>query len=166
MLDFKKLPLDAQLTALLDGETTPEQKHELEQRLATDDGARRIYDKLRNGADFGKRRLDSWVYTLMRQQWSEDHRKRKPHAVNKTNVTDIRTATRDRAAIIDSDAIHRMIAEMPEGIASAFLLVSIEGHGYQQAGDIIGVAPTLIMSQLAQAKLHFASLADDHSHRF
>ncbi len=58
MLDFKKLPLDAQLTALLDGETTPEQKHELEQRLATDDGARRIYDKLRNGADFGKRRLD------------------------------------------------------------------------------------------------------------
>src|SRR6478752_1387507 len=58
LLDFKKLPLDAQLTALLDGETTPEQKHELEQRLATDDGARRIYDKLRNGADFGKRRLD------------------------------------------------------------------------------------------------------------
>ncbi|MBB3963677.1 anti-sigma factor family protein [Rhizobium metallidurans] len=58
MPDFKKLPLDAQLTALLDGETTPEQKHELEQRLATDDGARRIFDKLRHGADFGKRRLD------------------------------------------------------------------------------------------------------------
>lgn len=58
MLDFKKLPLDAQLTALLDGEATPEQKHELEQRLATDDGARRIYDKLRHGSDFGKRRLD------------------------------------------------------------------------------------------------------------
>ena len=34
------------------------------------------------------------------------------------------------------------------------------------AGDIMGVAPTLIMSQLAQAKLHFASLADDHPHRF
>ena len=91
---------------------------------------------------------------------------RRPHAVNKTNVTDIRTATRDRAAIVDSDAIHRMISDMPDGIASAFLLVSIEGHGYQQAGDIMGVAPTLIMSQLAQAKMHFASLADDHSHRF
>ncbi|KRB50814.1 Fis family transcriptional regulator [Rhizobium sp. Root708] len=58
MLDFKKLPLDAQLTALLDGETTPEQKHELEQRLATDDGARRLYDKMRNGADFGRHRLE------------------------------------------------------------------------------------------------------------
>jgi anti-sigma factor RsiW len=58
LLDFKKLPLDAQLTALLDGETTPEQKHELEQRLASDDGARRIYDKLRHGTDFGRHRLD------------------------------------------------------------------------------------------------------------
>ncbi|NLS04449.1 anti-sigma factor [Rhizobium sp. P32RR-XVIII] len=58
MPDFKKLPLDAQLTALLDGETTPEQKHELEQRIATDEGARRLYDKLRHGADFGRRRLE------------------------------------------------------------------------------------------------------------
>jgi anti-sigma factor RsiW len=58
LLDFKKLPLDAQLTALLDGETTPEQKLELEQRLSTDEGARRLYDKLRHGADFGKHRLD------------------------------------------------------------------------------------------------------------
>ncbi|RDJ11407.1 anti-sigma factor family protein [Rhizobium grahamii] len=58
MLDFKKLPLDAQLAALLDGETTAEQKYELEQRLATDEGAKRLYDKLRHGADFGKHRLD------------------------------------------------------------------------------------------------------------
>jgi len=58
LLDFKKLPLDAQLTALLDGETTPEQKQELEQRLANDEGAKRLYDKLRHGADFGKHRLD------------------------------------------------------------------------------------------------------------
>lgn len=58
MLDFKKLSLDAQLTALLDGETTPEQKQELEHRLATDDGARRLYEKLRHGADFGRHRLD------------------------------------------------------------------------------------------------------------
>jgi anti-sigma factor RsiW len=58
LLDFKRLPLDAQLAALLDGETTPEQKQELEQRLATDEGARRLYDKLRHGADFGKHRFD------------------------------------------------------------------------------------------------------------
>jgi anti-sigma factor RsiW len=58
LLDFKKLSLEAQLTALLDGETSPEQKLELEQRLATDDSTRKLYDKLRHGADFGRRRLE------------------------------------------------------------------------------------------------------------
>jgi len=58
LLDFKRLPLDAQLTALLDGEVTPEQKQQLEQRLATDEGAKRLYDKLRHGTDFGKHRFD------------------------------------------------------------------------------------------------------------
>ncbi len=55
---------------------------------------------------------------------------------------------------------------MPEGIASAFLLVAIEGHAYQQAGDIMGVTPALIASQMAQARLHFASLADDAHNRY
>jgi anti-sigma factor RsiW len=58
LLDFRKLPLEAQLTALLDGETTPEQRLELENRMATDENLRRLYDKLRHGADFGRRRLD------------------------------------------------------------------------------------------------------------
>ncbi|EJC67514.1 putative transmembrane transcriptional regulator (anti-sigma factor) [Rhizobium leguminosarum bv. viciae WSM1455] len=58
MLDLRKLPLEAQLTALLDGEVSPEQRHELEQRLASDENARRLHEKLRHGADFGRRRLD------------------------------------------------------------------------------------------------------------
>lgn len=58
MLDLRKLPLEAQLTALLDGEVSSEQRHELEQRLASDENARRLHEKLRHGADFGRRRLD------------------------------------------------------------------------------------------------------------
>jgi len=61
LLDFKKQPLEAQLAALLDGETTPEQKLELESRLATDENARKIYDKLRHGVDFGRRKLDDML---------------------------------------------------------------------------------------------------------
>ncbi|MGO7859959.1 anti-sigma factor, partial [Rhizobium ruizarguesonis] len=53
----RRLPLEAQLTALLDGEVAPEQRHELEQRLASDENARRLQEKLRHGADFGRRRL-------------------------------------------------------------------------------------------------------------
>ncbi|WP_337268984.1 anti-sigma factor family protein [Oryzifoliimicrobium ureilyticus] len=57
MRDFKKLPLDAQLAALIDGEAGPEEKHELEARLARDEGARRLYEQLRHGGEFGRHRF-------------------------------------------------------------------------------------------------------------
>ncbi|MEZ2130509.1 MULTISPECIES: anti-sigma factor [unclassified Sinorhizobium] len=58
MSDLMKMPLDAQLSALLSGETTPEQKEELERRISADAEARRIYDRLRRGAEFGRRRFE------------------------------------------------------------------------------------------------------------
>jgi RNA polymerase sigma-70 factor (ECF subfamily) len=111
-------------------------------------------------------RLESWVYTLARHQWADDSRKRRSHAAPKTNVTDIRDAARDRASNSDSDEIHLMIAEMPEGTSSVFLLVIVEGHTYQQAADIMGIAVNVVASQLATARLHFASLADNHPRRY
>ncbi len=114
----------------------------------------------------GEGRLESWIYTLARHQWADDSRRRRPQAAPRGNVTDIRDAARDRTATIDSDAIHRMIAEMPAGISSVFLLVAVEGHSYQQAADIMGVATSTVVSQLAAARLHFASLADNYPRRF
>ncbi len=113
----------------------------------------------------GEGRLESWIYTLARQQWNDDGRKRKARPASKGNVTDIRDAVRDRAAVADTDAIHRMIAEMPEGVSSVFLLVN-EGHTYQQAAEIMGIPASSVPAQLAAARLHFASLADNHPHRY
>src|SRR5262245_29259276 len=44
----------------------------------------------------GEGRLESWVYTLARQQWTDDNRRRKPHVAPAANITDIREASRDR----------------------------------------------------------------------
>ena len=114
----------------------------------------------------GEGRLESWVYALARQHWSDDHRRRKPHPASRGNVTDIREANRDRTSLVDPDVIHRMIADMPEGTSSAFLLVVVEGHSYQQAADIMGVTINIVVSQLAAARLHFASVADNYPHRY
>lgn len=117
----------------------------------------------------GEGRLESWIYTIARQQWADDSRKRKPRASGRGNVTDIRDAARERstAAIVDNDTIHRMIADMPEGVSSVFLLVDVEGHSYQQAAEIMGLPAGSIVSQLAAARLHFAGLAADHPiHRY
>ncbi|TCU25353.1 RNA polymerase sigma-70 factor (ECF subfamily) [Rhizobium azibense] len=111
-------------------------------------------------------RLESWIYALARRQWSDDGRRRKVRPASKSNVTDIRDAVRDRATAADTDAIHRMLAQMPEGISSLFLLVAVEGHSYQQAADIMGISASSVPAQLAAARLHFASLADDHPHRY
>ena len=115
----------------------------------------------------GEGRLESWVYTLARHQWAEDGRKRRTRPLSqKSNVADIRDAARERTPVADTDAIHRMIADMPEGISSLFLLVDVEGHSYQQAADVMGIAPSSVPAQLAAARLHFASLADEHHHRY
>jgi RNA polymerase sigma-70 factor (ECF subfamily) len=107
------------------------------------------------------------MYTLARQQWADDSRKRKPKASARGNVTDIREAARERSAAVDPDAIHRMIADMPDGVSSIFLLVDVEGHSYQQAADIMGIPAASVASQLATARLHFAGLADNHPiHRY
>ncbi|OWV76687.1 RNA polymerase subunit sigma-70 [Rhizobium sp. R339] len=115
----------------------------------------------------GEGRLESWIYTLARQQWADESRKRKPKASARGNVTDIRDAARDRSASVDPDAIHRMISEMPDGVSSVFLLVDVEGHSYQQAADIMGISAASVVSQLAVARLHFAGLAGTHPiHRY
>ncbi|KQV64539.1 RNA polymerase sigma factor [Rhizobium sp. Root1220] len=114
----------------------------------------------------GEGRLESWIYTLARQQWNDDSRRRRPHATPKANVTDIRDASRDRTAGFDADTIHRMIAEMPEGTCSVLLLVVVEGHTYQQTADIMGIAMSNVVSHLTAARLHFASVADNYPHRY
>ncbi|MBW8790086.1 RNA polymerase sigma factor [Rhizobium leguminosarum] len=115
----------------------------------------------------GEGRLESWIYTLARQQWTDDIRKRKPKASVRGNVTDIREATRERSAAVDPDTIHHMISDMPDGVSSMFLLVDVEGHSYQQAADIMGIPLTNVVSQLATARLHFAGLAGTHPiHRY
>ncbi|MBX5159952.1 MULTISPECIES: RNA polymerase sigma factor [unclassified Rhizobium] len=115
----------------------------------------------------GEGRLESWIYTLARQQWTDDSRKRKPKASVRGNVTDIREAARERSAGADPDGIHHMIADMPDGLSSMFLLVDVEGHSYQQAADIMGTPVANVVSQLATARLHFAGLAGTHPiHRY
>jgi RNA polymerase sigma-70 factor (ECF subfamily) len=115
----------------------------------------------------GEGRLESWVYTLARHLWNDEGRKRRPRpAAPKGNVTDIREAARERTTVTDTDLVHRMLAEMPENLASIFLLTVVEGHSYEQTAEIMGIPAIGVSAQLAAARLPFASLADDFHHRY
>ncbi|MBB3607210.1 anti-sigma factor [Rhizobium sp. BK602] len=52
------MPLEARLSAFMDGETSREEKEELERLIASDPEARRIFDELKHGSDVGRKAFD------------------------------------------------------------------------------------------------------------
>ncbi|WP_188112551.1 anti-sigma factor family protein [Rhizobium tropici] len=58
MQDMKKTPLEVRLSAFMDGETSREEKEELEKLIASDPNAQRIFDELRHGSDVGRKAFD------------------------------------------------------------------------------------------------------------
>jgi anti-sigma factor RsiW len=55
---MKKMPLEARLSAFMDGETSREEKEELERLIASDPEARRIFNELKHGSDVGRKAFD------------------------------------------------------------------------------------------------------------
>jgi anti-sigma factor RsiW len=55
---MKKMPLEVRLSAFMDGETSREEKDELEKLIASDPDARRIFDELKHGSDVGRKAFD------------------------------------------------------------------------------------------------------------
>ncbi len=55
---MKKTPLEIRLSAFMDGETSREEKEELEKLIASDPNARRIFDELKHGSDVGRKAFD------------------------------------------------------------------------------------------------------------
>ncbi len=51
-----------------------------------------------------------------------------------------------------------MIARLPEGLASVFLLVNVEGHSYREAADILQIPIGTVMSRLSTARLRLAAM--------
>ncbi|MFS8112742.1 anti-sigma factor [Rhizobium jaguaris] len=52
------MPLEARLSAFMDGETSREEKEELERLIASDPEARRIFNELKHGSDVGRKAFD------------------------------------------------------------------------------------------------------------
>lgn len=52
------MPIEARLSAYMDGEASREEKDELERLIASDTEARRLYNALRHGSDMGRKAFD------------------------------------------------------------------------------------------------------------
>lgn len=100
-------------------------------------------------------RLDSWLYTMMRNMWISEIRKRKvrmgrgqvdagesPELVTNVGPAD-QTYGNQLMAIVKS---------LPKGLSSVLLLVSVEGHSYREAADILDIPIGTVMSRMSKAR--------------
>jgi RNA polymerase sigma-70 factor, ECF subfamily len=100
-------------------------------------------------------RLDSWVYTMMRNLWISELRSRRVRTgagqVDASESDELSTDV-GAAEILQGNQIAAMIRALPEGLAATLLLVSIEGHSYQEAADVLDIPIGTVMSRMSKAR--------------
>ncbi|WP_377290124.1 RNA polymerase sigma factor [Rhizobium sp. SG2393] len=116
----------------------------------------------------GEGRLESWVYALTRNLWVDEVRKRKVRA-----GTGLVAAEEQDELVVDAagekavyaNQIQKMILSMPDGLASVFVLVNVEGHSYREAADILGIPIGTVMSRLSAARIRLAAMIEKNTER-
>jgi RNA polymerase sigma-70 factor, ECF subfamily len=109
-------------------------------------------------------RLDSWLYTMMRNLWISEIRKRKVRMGE--GQIDAEESGQLVETVGPSDQTYgnqlmAIVKSLPEGLSSVLLLVSIEGHTYQEAADILDIPIGTVMSRMSKARqVMKARLAD------
>lgn len=86
-------------------------------------------------------RLESWLYTMARHQWVDEARRHRLRSVTKGSALEQGELAAPDTHVnpVEASEAHRMVTSLPEGLASVFLLVDIEGHSYKQTADILGI---------------------------
>ncbi|OHV82512.1 RNA polymerase sigma factor [Ensifer sp. LCM 4579] len=116
----------------------------------------------------GEGRLASWVYAMTRNLWVDEIRKRKVRGGgDMTDFFDPAELNVEAAAekAVYVNQLHRMILSMPEGLASVFLLVNVEGYSYREAAEILAIPIGTVMSRLSTARLRLAAMLSEDAER-
>ena len=100
-------------------------------------------------------RLDSWLYTMMRNLWISEMRSRRVRTGS--GQVDAAEADELSSAVGPADHVYgnqliSMVMSLPEGLSATLLLVSVEGHSYQEAADILDVPVGTVMSRMSRAR--------------
>jgi RNA polymerase sigma-70 factor (ECF subfamily) len=115
----------------------------------------------------GEGRLESWVYAMTRNLWVDEIRKRKVRSAGAVDVFERDEphveAMAEKAAY--ANQVQKMILSMPEGLASVFLLVNVEGHSYRETAEILGIPVGTVMSRVSTARLRLAAMLSENTER-
>ncbi len=91
----------------------------------------------------------------MRNLWISELRSRRVRtgagSVDASESDELKTEV-DAAEMLQGNQISAMILSLPEGLAATLLLVSIEGHSYQEAANVLDIPIGTVMSRMSKAR--------------
>jgi RNA polymerase sigma-70 factor (ECF subfamily) len=101
-------------------------------------------------------RLDAWVYRIMRNQWIDEIRARTRRSqtfVHEDEGVNVGMAgDRDAENRVELGNVDRALARLPEEQREAVVLVMVEGFGYREAAEILGIPQGTLTSRLGRGR--------------
>ncbi|PZM13829.1 RNA polymerase sigma factor [Rhizobium tubonense] len=112
-------------------------------------------------------RLESWLYTIARQQLVDEVRRHKHRSGSAKGAAldRIEPGMHPKTNSVEANEGHQTVTSLAEGLGSVFLLVVIEGHSYKQAADILGIPLSTVASRLCSARQQLAAIGVSRSPR-
>jgi RNA polymerase sigma-70 factor, ECF subfamily len=100
-------------------------------------------------------RLDSWLFTMMRNLWISEIRSRRVRLgeghVDAAEADELHTKVAGDDQMYGGQ-IMAMVRSLPDGYATTLLLVAVEGWSYQEAADLMEVPIGTVMSRMSKAR--------------
>jgi RNA polymerase sigma-70 factor (ECF subfamily) len=105
-------------------------------------------------------RLDAWVFTILRNAWRDDLRRRRVRdgqgTIDAEAASELVDAN-DGAAHLAEREVRDAMLGLPEGLSSVLLLVSVEGYTYAEAARILDIPAGTVTSRIARARAMLAT---------
>lgn len=100
-------------------------------------------------------RLDSWIYTMMRNLWMSELRSRRVRVgqgqIDAAEAPDLITPADAHDHLYGNQMVN-MVLSLSDGLSSTLLLVAVEGHSYQETADILDIPIGTVMSRMSRAR--------------
>ncbi len=100
-------------------------------------------------------KLDSWLYTMMRNLWISELRSRRVRLgqgqIDAASTDELTTPIGGPDHVYGNEMVN-MVLSLSDGLSSTLLLVAVEGHSYQETADILDIPIGTVMSRMSRAR--------------
>jgi len=97
-------------------------------------------------------RLDSWMFTIVRNAWIDEVRARARRGEVGLMAEHAYTTAAPTSGVDEALSIQRAMEQLPEEQRSAILLVLVEGLPYKEAATVLGIPIGTLTSRLARGR--------------